>query len=31
MPSADMLGQANVWLQALAGAFAKNAAGAKAE
>jgi len=31
MPSADVLGQANVWLQALAGAFAKNAAGAKTD
>jgi hypothetical protein len=31
MPSADLLGQANVWLQALAGAFAKNAVGVKAE
>jgi len=29
MPSADLLGQANVWLQALAGMIGKNAATAK--
>jgi hypothetical protein len=29
MPSADLLGRANVWLQALAGALAKNAVDSK--
>ncbi len=31
MPSADLLGQANVWLQALAGMAAKSGAGVKSE